>query len=78
MLKRWEESYPENQLLFIKKHLENFLTTTADIDFAAETVNKNGKKIFVSQAYERKGHYWKMAYRAGKEVVGPSRAFVTE
>jgi hypothetical protein len=78
MLKRWEENYPENQLLFIKKHLQNFLATTADIDFAAETISKNGKKIFVKPEYEHKEHYWKMAYRAGKEVVEPSRDFVTE
>ena len=77
-LERWEAAYPENQLLYIKKHLQNFLTTTADIDFAAETVNKNGKKIFVNPEYEHKGYYWKMAYRAGKEVVEPSRTFVTE
>jgi len=77
-LKRWEEQYPENQLLYIKKQLENFLSYTSDIDFAAETVNKNGKKIFVNQAYERKSHYWKMAYRAGKEVVEPARDFVTQ
>jgi hypothetical protein len=77
-LKRWEEQYPDNQLLYIKKHLENFLNYTSDIDFAAETINKNGKKIFVNQVYERKSHYWKMAYRAGKEVVEPSRAFVTQ
>ena len=78
MLKSWEETYPDNQLLYIKKHLQNFLTNTADIDFAAETVNKNGKKIFVNPVYERKANYWKMAYRAGKEVVEPSRAFVTQ
>ena len=76
-LKQWEETYPENQLLYIKKYLDNFLTTTADIDFTAATVNKNGKKIFVNPEYERKSYYWKMAYRAGKEVVEPSRAFVT-
>jgi len=63
-------------LLFIKKRLEEFLNTTKDIDFAAELAEKNGKKIFLNPDYERKDNRWKMAFRAGKEVVEPARDFV--
>jgi hypothetical protein len=72
----WNTKYPSNQLLFIKKRLEEFLNTTKDIDFAAELAEKNGKKIFLNPDYERKDNRWKMAFRAGKEVVEPARDFV--
>lgn len=78
-LQEWETKYPANQLLFVKQRLLKFLEETKDIDFNAEINVKNGKKIFVNPVYEKnKGYYWKMAYRAGKEVVEPARAFVTE
>jgi hypothetical protein len=72
----WNTKYPSNQLLFIKKRLEEFLNATKDIDFAAELAEKNGKKIFMNPDYERKDNRWKMAFRAGKEVVEPARDFV--
>jgi hypothetical protein len=73
---QWNSKYPQNQLLFVKKRLEDFLQVTNDIDFSAELLEKNGKKIFVKPEYERKDNRWKMAFRAGKEVVNPSRDFV--
>jgi hypothetical protein len=78
-LQEWEKTYPANHMLFVKQRLVKFLEETKDIDFAAELFLKNGKKIFVNPVYERnKGSYWKMAFRAGKEVIEPARAFVTE
>ena len=78
-LQEWEAKYPTNHLLFVKQRLLKFLDETKDIDFGAALIIKNGKKIFVDPAYEKKkGYYWKMAFRAGKEVVEPARAFVTE
>ncbi|MGC4100735.1 hypothetical protein [Ferruginibacter sp.] len=78
-LQQWEAAYPTNHMLFVKQRLEKFLEETKDIDFAAELTVKNGKKIFVNTVYEKnKGYYWKMAFRAGKEVVEPARAFITE
>jgi hypothetical protein len=77
-LKNWEEKYPANQLLFVKQRLQQFLTETKDIDFGAALTVKNGKKIFINPAYESKGRYWKMAFRAGKEVVEPAKAFVEQ
>ncbi|HEX5024273.1 MAG TPA: hypothetical protein VFV68_03330 [Agriterribacter sp.] len=77
-LKDWEAKYPSNPLLFVKVRLEQFLTETNDIDFNAAVIDKNGKKIFVNPAYEKKGNRWKMAFRAGKEVVEPARAFAQQ
>lgn len=79
LLSNWEEKYPANHMFFIKQRLVNFLETTKDIDFAAGLTIKNGKTIFVNPVYERqKGNYWKMAFRAGKEVVEPARAFAEQ
>ena len=77
-LQEWEAKYPANHLLFVKVRLQQFLDETKDIDFAAETTLKNGKKIFVNKGYESKGNRWKMAYRAGREVVEPAREFVQQ
>src|SRR5690349_11038480 len=50
----WEAKYPANHLLYVKKRLQEFLNETADIDFEAELITKNGKKYFVNRAYESK------------------------
>jgi hypothetical protein len=78
MIKEWESVYPADANQFIKRRLEEFLKVTSDIDFNAELVTKNGKKVFVNPAYEDKDSRWKMAFRAGKEVVEPARAFVQQ
>ncbi|HMO61466.1 MAG TPA: hypothetical protein PKC39_00075 [Ferruginibacter sp.] len=74
-LAAWETKYPENHLLFVKQRLQQFLNETTDINFDAELTTKNNRKIFVNPDYERKSKRWKMAYRAGKEVVLPARRF---
>lgn len=76
MLKDWEARYPSNHLLFVKIRLQQFLDETDDIDFNAALTEKNGKKLFTNPTYERKSNRWKMAFRAGKEVIEPARAFV--
>jgi hypothetical protein len=35
-------------------------------------------KIFVNPVYQRKSNRRKMAYRAGKELVEPARAFAEQ
>jgi hypothetical protein len=72
----WEAKYPANQLHFIKERLKQFLEETSNIDFGAQLIEKNGKKYFVNPAYEHRGNRWKLAFRAGKEVVEPARMFV--
>ena len=78
MLKDWEARYPSNHLLFVKIRLQQFLDETSDIDFNAVLTEKNGKKVFANPAYERKSNRWKMAFRAGNEVIEPARAFVQQ
>lgn len=75
-LKEWETNYPTNHMLYVKKRLQQFLTETEGINFDAELTVKNGKKIFVDRQYESKGNRWKMAFRAGKDVVETARSFV--
>ncbi|HTL07325.1 MAG TPA: hypothetical protein VL307_03670 [Chitinophagaceae bacterium] len=77
-LAEWELKYPANQQLFVKERLQQFMEETANIDFNAQLVEKNGRKYFVNPAYERKSNRWKLAFRAGSEVVNPARAFVQQ
>ena len=74
----WEKKYPADHLQFIKTRLNQFLEVTADISFDAQLFEKNGKKYFVEKQFENKGNQWKMAFRAGKEVVEPARIFVQQ
>ncbi len=75
-LKKWEAQYPTDPIQFVKVRLQKFMTETEGIDYAAELITKNNKKVFVNPDYERKSNYWKMAFRAGKEVTETARTFV--
>jgi hypothetical protein len=77
-IKAWEEKYPANHLLYVKTRLQQFLDETATIDFDAELVTKGNKQYFVNRAYESKGNRWKMAFRAGKDVVTTARKFAQQ
>lgn len=72
---KWEATYPQDLLQFIKKRLEDFLSITADVDYNAALVTKGGMKYFADKQYEQKDYRWKMAFRAGKSVTEPARAF---
>lgn len=72
----WEAKYPADHRQFIKQRLLKFLEETKDMDFDAELYEKKGTKYFSNPVYESKNVHWKMAFRAGKEVVEPARAFV--
>lgn len=77
-LANWEKEYPSNQLLLVKKRLEQFLDVTASVDFSAALKEQYGKKRFVNPAYEAKSAEWKQAFRAGKEATQAARAFAQE
>lgn len=77
-LKEWEAKYPSNHLLFVQTRLKAFLDATTGVDYNAALYEKNNRKYFVKQEYERKDNRWKMAFRAGKEVVEPARAFAAQ
>lgn len=77
-IKAWEEKYPSNHLFYVKKRLQQFMDETEAIDFDAALTTKGNKQYFVNRAYESKGNRWKMAFRAGKEVVTTARSFVQQ
>jgi hypothetical protein len=77
-VKNWEEQYPENFNLLIKKRLQKMLDLTEDVDFNAELKIVGNRKKFVKAEYEAKRPEWKMAFRAGKEVTELTRAFAKE
>lgn len=74
-LKQWETNYPADYKEVIKERLQKYLSIAATVDFNAELVEKNGKKYFAKQEYERKSSDWKMIYRAGKEVYEATKPF---
>ena len=77
-LKEWEAKYPANHLLYVKGRLKEFLDATAGVDYNAALYEKNNRKYFVNTGYERKDSRWKMAFRAGKEVVEPARVLAAQ
>ena len=77
-IEQWEKEFPDNHLLFVKERLEMFMKETKNIDFDAALQVKNGKKYFVNIEYERKSNYWKMAFRAGRDVVLTAREYVSD
>lgn len=77
-IEQWEKEFPDNHLLFVKERLEMFMKETKNIDFDAALQVKNGKKYFANNEYERKSNYWKMAFRAGRDVVLTAREYVSD
>ena len=72
-LKKWEENYPANPGVMIRKHLNNFLNQSNGVDFAAKLSDRNGKKYFVNSDYEQKPEVWKRCFRAGSEATSTAR-----
>jgi hypothetical protein len=76
-LKNFDQKYPEDPQLLIKRRLEEILDITADVDYAAELRETEWKgkkwKTFVNPLYEKKSKDWKLAFRAGKPVTDAVR-----
>ena len=72
-LKKWEEDYPANPSVLIRKQLNNFLEQSNGIDFAAKLTDRNGKKYFVNPDYEQKPEVWKRCFRAGFDATATAR-----
>lgn len=58
----------------LKQQLSAFVAIASKVDFAAQTVEKNKKTLFVNPAYERQGALWKACFRAGQ---APTAAALT-
>ena len=55
----------------LKRVLAQAVAEAPTVDFAAQTVQKTGVRVFANPAYEKKTLTWKAMYRAGK---GPTAA----
>lgn len=62
----------------IKLRLEQFLSETADIDYAAKTIGQGNARRFSDAENEAKSPLWKMGFRAGKETTEAARAFAKQ
>ena len=70
----WKRDYPESPAPAVAKRIREFLAFSADVDFGAKLVAKDGKMKFENPAYEAKSSQWKMCFRAGKEATAAARA----
>jgi hypothetical protein len=77
-VQKWNDNYPADHKLRLKKYLQKYLEIANTVDFGAALTEKNGKKYFVKPEYERKQPDWKMLYRAGKEVYEVAKPFAEQ
>lgn len=66
-----EKKYPADPVDLIKQRLNQFLEISETVDFDATL--KPNSSTFSNPDYEKKDGYWKMCYRAGREVVAAAR-----
>lgn len=59
----------------LKQQLGAFVAVASSVDFAAETVEKDGREKFVKAAYEKKGAIWKACFRAGQPATNAAKQF---
>ncbi|MCC6538034.1 MAG: hypothetical protein IT162_10815 [Bryobacterales bacterium] len=62
----------------VRDVLQGLIQTAATVDFAAATVVKDKKVVFVNPAYERKSYDWKLLYRAGQGPTGAAVALAKQ
>jgi hypothetical protein len=74
-MQNFEAKYPSDPKPLLKQRLQDILTITADVDYAAELKEgSKGTKVFVNPVYEQKKAEWKLAFRAGKPATDAVRA----
>jgi hypothetical protein len=74
-MKELEKTYPADARKLIAMRLRRFLDVTKDVDYAAQLVDKDKKKVFANAALEARTAEWKMSFRAGKPATDAARAF---
>lgn len=72
-LRHWEEDFPANPQVLVARRLRQFLEVSADVDYSAELVTRDGLRRFANSAYERKPSEWKLCFRAGREATTAAR-----
>lgn len=74
-MKEFEKAYPADPRALVAMRLRHFLDATKDVDYGAELIDKDKKKVFADAALEARPAEWKMAFRAGKPATDTARAF---
>jgi hypothetical protein len=74
-LKAWEEKFPNEPRVLIKRRINDFLAASADVDFSAKLLLRGDKMVFANEEYEQKPPEWKICFRAGREATEAARAF---
>ena len=74
-MKELEKTYPADPRALVATRLRRFLDVTRDVDYAAQLVDKDKKKVFADAAMEARPAEWKMSFRAGKPATDAARAF---
>jgi len=74
-MKELEKTYPADARALVAMRLRRFLDVTKDVDYSAQLVDKDKKKVFADAALEARPAEWKMAFRAGKPATDAARAF---
>ena len=76
-LKKWQEDFPVDPSPVIAQRLRDFLTMSADVNFDAKVINRDGRKYFADEQYEHKPEEWKICFRAGREATSAARSAAT-
>ena len=71
----WKRNYPPTSKELLRRRLNEFLQLTADIDFDAKLVERDGWLRFADQRLEEKDDNWKRCFRCGKETISTAMAF---
>jgi hypothetical protein len=74
-MKEFEKTYPADPRALVAARLRHFLDVTKDVDYSAQLVDKDKKKVFADAALEARPPEWKMSFRAGKPATDTARAF---
>ena len=74
-MKDLDATWPADHRVLVANRLRRFLDVSADVDYAAKLVDKDGKKVFADEALEGKPREWKLCFRAGKPATDAARAF---
>jgi hypothetical protein len=74
-MQAFEKTYPADPRALVAMRLRHFLDVTNDLNFTAQLLDRDRKKVFADAALEAKPAEWKMAFRAGKPATDAARAF---
>ncbi len=74
-LAEFEKAFPTDSRALVAMRLRHFLDVTANVNFGAQLVEKDKKRVFADATLEAKPAEWKMAFRAGKLATDAARTF---